>query len=237
MSSTGVKISDRLLRVASYVKSKGIVADIGCDHGFTSIYLVQNGLARGAVAADINKKPLAKAEKNIREYGLSEKISVRLSDGAKGLKEGEIDTILISGMGGALITKILGESLEVVNSSYELVLSPQSEVHLVRRFLHRQGFKITDEAMVYDKNKYYVIIRAVKGFEEAYSECEYIYGKLLADRKDEIFKRYLLKEKKRIEKILPCLTSENLSGKALERKLLLEDEYNMITKVLGNMGR
>ena len=223
--------------MASYVKSGGIVADIGCDHGFTSIYLVQNGFARGAIAADINKNPLAKAKEHIREYGLSEKISVRLSDGAKSLKEGEADTILISGMGGALITKILDESLDVINSADELVLSPQSEIYLVRRFLHKKGFKITDEAMVYDKNKYYVIIRAVKGFEEYYSEFEYIYGKLLINSEDEVFKRYLVKERKRIENILPCLISEKLSRTALERKLLLEDEYNMITKVLSSMGR
>lgn len=223
--------------MASYVKSGGVVADIGCDHGFTSVYLVQNGLATGAIAADINKKPLEKAREHIKEHGLSDKISVRLSDGVKNLKEGEADTILISGMGGALITKILDEGLSVINSAGELVLSPQSEVHLVRRFLHEWGFRITDEAMVYDKNKYYVIIRAVKGMEEYFSECEYIYGKLLIDRKDEVFGHYLLKEKRRVEKILSCLTSENLSGKSLERKLLLEGEYNMIEKVLSSMGR
>lgn len=223
--------------MASYVKSGGVVADIGCDHGFTSVYLVQNGLATGAIAADINKKPLEKAREHIKEHGLSDKISVRLSDGVKNLKEGEADTILISGMGGALITKILDEGLSVINSAGELVLSPQSEVHLVRRFLHGRGFRITDEAMVYDKNKYYVIIRAVKGMEEYFSECEYIYGKLLIDRKDEVFGNYLLKEKRRVEKILSCLTSENLSGKSLERKLLLEGEYNMIEKVLSSMGR
>ena len=92
---------ERLKCIASNVKSGGIVADIGCDHAFTSIYLVEEKLARGAIAIDINKEPLKRAWQHIQESGMEEYISVRLSNGARGLKKGEADTILISGMGGA----------------------------------------------------------------------------------------------------------------------------------------
>ena len=155
--------SERLKCIASNVKSGGIVADIGCDHAFTSIYLVEEKLARGAVAMDINKEPLKRAWQHIKEAGMEEYISVRLSDGARELKKGEADTILISGMGGALITDILKQSIDIIKYAEELVLSPQSEIYIVRHFLHDNGFKIVSEDMVKEQGKFYVVIRAVPG--------------------------------------------------------------------------
>ena len=102
-----VKLSKRLEVVASSVGSGGTVADIGCDHGFTSIYLTENKMAKCGIAMDINKGPLEKAKIHIEQAGLKDKIETRLSNGLDKLEIGEADTILISGMGGALITEIL----------------------------------------------------------------------------------------------------------------------------------
>ena len=111
-----MQISHRLERVASNVTCGGVVADIGCDHGFTSIYLIENKMADHVIAMDINKGPLERAKDHVREYNMENDIELRLSDGAKELVPGEADTLLISGMGGMLITKILNDSKEVVTT-------------------------------------------------------------------------------------------------------------------------
>ena len=157
-----VKLSKRLEVVASCVGSGGTVADIGCDHGFTSIYLTENKMAKCGIAMDINKGPLEKAKIHIEQAGLKDKIETRLSNGLDKLEIGEADTILISGMGGALITEILTKEKDKTLSAKELVLSPQSEIYLVRKCLHELGFFIQCEKMVFDMGKYYVVIKALR---------------------------------------------------------------------------
>lgn len=225
-----LKLSERLYCVASNVKSGGVVADIGCDHGFVSIYLVEKKLAKGAIAMDINKGPLERAKGHILEYGMEAYIATRLSDGAKELKKGEADTILISGMGGALTVKILSESIDIVKNTKELVLSPQSEIHLVRHFLHDNGFKIENEDMVKEQGKFYVVIRAVSGRQHFADNTGYIYGEFLINNKNPILKEYLIKEQERISLVLKKLAKEHSL-----RKAALEDEYrtleNLIKKI------
>lgn len=155
-----LNISDRLERVAKCVSKGNRVADIGCDHAYTAIYLIKNNLASKVIALDINKGPLEKAKKNIALYGLDEYIETRLSDGGKELKKSEVDTILISGMGGRLTNKILSDSLDIVRECKQLVLQPQSEIHLVREYLKEIGYRITYEDMLIEDGKYYVIINA-----------------------------------------------------------------------------
>lgn len=219
-----MKLSKRLQRVVANVQSNGVVADIGCDHGFTSIYLVQSHKAAGAIALDINQGPLARAKEHILQYGLEDKIALRLSDGAKELLPGEADTLLISGMGGALIRRILLESREVTETAKELVLSPQSEIFLVRKCLHELGFQIAAEEMVLDQGKYYVIIRAIPGQETYQEEIEYLYGKKLIDSRDEIFSSFIGREQMRVDRVLQTLELQKLSlaGELRKKKLLKE---------------
>ena len=227
---------ERLKCIASNVKSGGIVADIGCDHAFTSIYLVEEKLARGAIAIDINKEPLKRAWQHIQESGMEEYISVRLSNGARGLKKGEADTILISGMGGALIASILEENINIIKDAKELVLSPQSEIYIVRHFLHDNGFKIVSEEMVKEQGKFYVVIRAVPGSQHYKDESGYIYGEYLIENKNKILEEFLLKEQKRTGSILDSLASSSGSAAVKERKDTLLKEYNMIKGILKKIN-
>ena len=229
----------RLECIISNVQSGGIVADIGCDHAFTSICLVERKLAKGAVAMDINKEPLKRAKQHIEEAGLADCIITRLSDGAKELAENEADTILISGMGGALVTKILEESLSVTKSAKELVLSPQSEIYLVRHFLHGNGFKIAHEDMVKDNGKFYVVLRAVPGKEQYKDEAFYIYGGYLINNKNPVLAEFLVKEQKRIKAVLDSFRqqADNKSMAQEERKGTLLKEYNMIKGILFKIGK
>lgn len=229
-------LSERLRRVAENVLSAGVVADIGCDHGFTSIYLVQEKRAVAAIAMDVNEGPLERAKEHIIQYGMSDRISLRLSDGLKKLLPGEADTILMSGMGGALIARILKEGKDTAVLAKELVLSPQSEVFLVRRCVHELGFQIASEEMLIEQGKYYVIIRAVPGAEVYKEEIDYLYGKKLMDRQDETFFRFMQAEEVRVNKVLQGFSNQGLSVSKEQRRKELWQEKARIQEVLNRMG-
>ena len=153
-------LSKRLLAVTELVTKGNRVADIGCDHAYTSIYLVKKGITPYAIAMDINAGPVERAKENVALYGLQDWIVVRRSDGVKELSAQEADTLLITGMGGLLMKKILSDKPEIIQSVKELVLQPQSEVAELRKFLHSIGFVITAEQMLKEDGKYYVMFRA-----------------------------------------------------------------------------
>ncbi len=223
-----ITLSERLQMVADQMLSGGVVADIGCDHGFTSIYLVSSGKAQGAIAMDVNEGPLQRAARHIKECGLEKQIALRLSDGTASLEPGEADTILISGMGGALMEKILRAHPQVIATAKELVLSPQSEVYRVRRCLHELGFRIAREEMVQDMGKYYVVMRAVPGTEHYSEAMEYTYGRDLIRRKHPVFQQYMQAENRRVAKILAHFPP----GSDSDRLEQLQREAEMIGQVL-----
>ena len=108
--------------VASMVSQGLVLADVGTDHGYVPISLVQRKRIPKAIAMDVNKGPLERARKHIAEFQLEEFIETRLSDGVKKLKVGEVDSILIAGMGGELVVRILSDGIEVCRSVKELIL-------------------------------------------------------------------------------------------------------------------
>ena len=141
------------------VTSARCLADVGTDHGYIPIYLVEEGIVSSAIAMDINKGPLQRASENIERHGLSGRIGTRLSDGLKALAPGEADCVVIAGMGGGLVKKILTEGREALESVRELILQPQSELEEVRRFLWEQGYVTEAEEMVLEDGKYYPMMR------------------------------------------------------------------------------
>ncbi len=179
-----VQLSKRLLMVTNMVTKGNRVADIGCDHAYTSIYLVEQNISNRIIAMDINKGPLERAKEHVKLYGCAEYIDIRLSDGAKELGLDEADTLLISGMGGTLTIHILEDSYEVVQRVKELILQPQSEIAQVRRYLHSIGFSIIDEDMLIEDGKYYTAVHAIKGEESYEEEIEYSYGRILLQKKN-----------------------------------------------------
>ena len=146
-----VKISERLTMAASLVSDGGVLADVGTDHGYVPIYLLQQKRIPRAIAMDINRGPLERAKEHSRLYGLEEYIDLRLSDGVKALKMGEADSILIAGMGGGLVMHILGDGKEVCHRAKELILQPQSELERVRAFLRENGYRILAEEILLEE--------------------------------------------------------------------------------------
>ena len=195
-------LSKRLKNVADMVTKGYIVADIGTDHGYVPIYLIKNGIVPKAYAMDINEGPLKIADKNICLEGLQDKITTVLSDGMNEMTSEMAESVFIAGMGGDLITDILNRGKNIKGIK-ELVLSPHKRVDIVRKYLLDNNWKITDENMVIDNNKFYTILRAVPEKEESeYDETEIMYGRLLLTTKNPVLKKYLEKENKMYEEVL-----------------------------------
>ena len=148
------ELSKRLQAVADLVTPGMRLADVGTDHAYIPIYLTQNGVVPSAIAMDINKGPLERADAHILEHGLDGKIVTRLSDGLVNLKIKEADTMIAAGMGGGLVIHILNEDPAKTRSLKELILQPQSELAKVRRYLEEYRFRIVAEDMVEEDGKY-----------------------------------------------------------------------------------
>ncbi len=137
----------------------GCLADVGTDHGYIPIYMIQQKIAKKAIAMDINRGPLQRAQEHIDEHQLGAYIQTRLSDGLASLKSGEAQVIVIAGMGGATMIHILAEGAEVIGPDTLLVLQPQSELKEFRQYLWERGFQILAEDMVKEDGKYYPMMK------------------------------------------------------------------------------
>jgi len=154
-----VELSGRLRAVANLVSAGSIVCDVGCDHGYVPIHLVRSGICPRAIATDVNAGPLLAAAEHVRALGLEKYIETRRSDGLSAVAAGEADALILAGMGGRLVIKILTAGEEKARMMGELILQPQSELALVRKFLRGHGFRTRMEDMVYEDGKYYTAIK------------------------------------------------------------------------------
>ena len=204
-----MKLSKRLQAVASLVKEGKCVADIGTDHGYIPIYLVESGICEKAIAMDVNKGPLQRAKEHIKENGLSEKIETRLSDGLAALCPGECDCAVIAGMGGGLVIKILEEGATVAKTMTELILQPQSELEKVRFYLQENQYQVVEEEMVEEDGKYYPMMRVKWGNRDTYETIELLYGKYLIQKKHPVLLQYLDKEIRTKTSILEQLMQQD----------------------------
>ena len=212
--------------VASMVTPGNVLADVGTDHGYVPISLVQRKKIQKAIAMDINKGPLQRAKEHIAECQLEEFIETRLSDGVNKLEVGEVDSILIAGMGGELVIHILSEGMEVCRSVKELVLQPQSELGKVRKFLRENNFEIVDEDMVIEDGKYYPMMKVIPVEEmklwemlpeETIPACD-MYGPFLLKNGNPSLRKYLVKQHKQLSAILKELEKQPESEAIAHRK-------------------
>ena len=189
-----MELSNRLETIASFVTEGYVVADIGTDHGYIPIYLTSNGNCPRAYAMDVNKEPLSRAKTHIEEENAGEVVSCILSDGLHELPQDDVDSIVIAGMGGDLVVRIL---------------SPQSHLERVRHFLNDHGFRILEEEFLKEDGKYYVVIRAVHGKQQYDKECFYRFGEELILAKHPVLLEYLDQEYVKYSKIKESLTDDS----------------------------
>ena len=199
------QLPKRLETIIERMPDSGCIADVGCDHAYVAIEAVRRGRAARALACDVRKGPLQQAAEHILCAGLAGKIETRLSDGLEKVAPGEADTVVVAGMGGPLMERILQGRLA---DFAHFVLSPQSEIPHFRRFLLAEGMQIDEETMLIDEGKYYVILNVSQRADAAFSDSMYVteedflYGGCLLRRLDPVLNSFLEKEKTRYEGIL-----------------------------------
>lgn len=231
-----VKISDRLKTAASLIREGAVLADVGADHGYVPIYLLEQKKIKSAIAMDINKGPLERAREHIHLYGMDAYIQTRLSDGVAALEKGEADSILVAGMGGGLVMHILEEGKDICQAAGELILQPQSELCSVREYLAENGYVTEAERMVFEDGKYYPMMRVhyqaeknedadktIKDMENSKEQkksrykVECLYGRYLLMEKNPVLHQYLVKERQVFENILDNLFKQPESEKIAVR--------------------
>lgn len=205
-----IKLSKRLLSIANLVDDNSKVADIGCDHGLVSIYLAMNKQNISIIASDINQNALDNAIKNINKYHLEDKIKVCLSNGLDNIND-EIDTIIISGMGGHTIVDILTNNQEKLHTVNNIIIQSNNDIEYVRRKIVKLGYCISKEELILDKNIYYTVILFTKG-KKKYTNKEYYFGPILLKENSKIF---IEKKNKEYTKLV------NIKNNIPKRKLLI----------------
>ena len=171
-------LSARLMSALPYLKKRGAVIDVGTDHAYLPIFLVGQEISSRALACDINRGPIDSAARNITAAGLADQIETLCTDGLHGTEDFCPDDVLIFGMGGELIIRILSEAPWVRNANIGLVLQPMTRAHLLRRWLLENGFAIVGETITYEDRYYQTIAARYCGKSEEYTEEELLLGRL-----------------------------------------------------------
>jgi len=232
-----IKLSQRLQAIADLVPEGAKVADIGTDHGFLPCYLAQSGKAELVIACDVNAQPLALAQKNITDYNVGDKVSTRLGNGLAVLKPGEVDTVTIAGMGGALMIDILDASPMVVDRLKRIVLQPNVGAEAVRIWAEKNRWQIVAEDLIRENDIFSVIIVLEQGRSDRFMSAVELYlgPKLLAEHHP-MLGLYISEEWEKTQHILEQLAksdSEESRKKEKQLRQKWEDINGVIKCKLG----
>lgn len=213
-------LTPRLAAVARLVPDCECFFDVGTDHAYLPVYLCLNNVCKTAVASDIKKGPLLRAEKTVGAFGLNDRISLRLGGGLDTATPYEADCVAVAGMGGLVIAKILSESEGKMGENCPFILQPMTAVPELREYLSLNGWKIESECLAKEDEKIYNILLVRKENVEIepqkLSEAELYIGKYLIDNKPEHFGEYLEKKIKKLENMLEGLKASK-SDEALDK--------------------
>ena len=153
-------LSKRLLACTDFIVPGDRVADIGCDHGYLGIHLLQTGIAESIIAADINEMPLQSAVRNAEKHGVRDKITFHLSDGVENIPR-DFDTLVCAGMGADTMISILEAAPWLKNEKYRLILQCQSRRPELRKYLYENGYSIRRETLARDGKFIYPVTEVV----------------------------------------------------------------------------
>lgn len=221
-----MKLDGRLKLIVDSIPQCRILADIGTDHAYIPIHAARQGKCERAVAADLRKGPIRMAQANISRYGLQDVIETRLGDGLEPIGIEECEIIVIAGMGGPLIRKILSDSLKKAQKARRLLLQANNAVDALRRWLYENGFEISSEKLAEDAGKLYCLIEtAWTGISVTKDDFTYNIGEKVFDGNDMLLERYLSKKLGELNTIIAGRARANQ-----DKLRKIEDETSMDTE-------
>ncbi|KUK52802.1 MAG: hypothetical protein XD78_1713 [Desulfotomaculum sp. 46_296] len=231
-----MNLSKRLDAIAGYIPQGSTVADIGTDHLQLPVYLVNSGRCRSVIASELNQLPYRQAENLAVFHRLTEKIQVRLGDGLKVLSPGEAEIVVIAGIGGDAILKMLSDSPETLKTIKRLILQPMTGAGRLRLWLVQNGWRIGDETLVEEKGRLYCVIMAEPGRERALDKFIIEIGPRLAEKNNLLVNRYLRKLYTGYQKLADKLSGA-ASPAAKEKALEIKEKLTRIKEVLAKNER
>lgn len=217
----------RLDEIIKLVDENKIVADIGSDHGITAIKIYEIKNPKKVIATDISKNSLKKLNDKLKV--LNYPIKTIITDGIKDIPD-KLEQIIISGMGGILISNIIEKGIQKAKEAEKLILQANNSLNFLRKFLHKNEFRITNEIMVEDEDIIYTIIECKKGKDIEYTDIDYEYGKINIDRKDENLRKLLKRELNHLD-----LIDEKINQINTESSNQRMEEINFKRKFLENL--
>lgn len=220
-------ISKRLELVTSFVPQGAILLDVGSDHAYLPIDLVERGKIKSAIAGEVVEGPYQSAVKNVEAHGLKEKIQVRLANGLAAFEEADkVSVITIAGMGGRLIARILEEGLDKLAHVVRLILQPNNREDDLRIWLQENGFQIVAESILEEAGKFYEIF-VVEAGQMKLSASDVRFGPFLSKEVSSVFVQKWQKEAVKLEFALGQIPEKNL-----EERQVLVDKIQAIKEVL-----
>lgn len=198
-----LKLQPRLHKIAELVPKGARLADIGTDHGYLPVWLLQNKMIRSAIASDIRPMPLEHARRTAEIYGIRENIDFRLGGGLEVLSPDEADTIVIAGMGGEMISDILTAAAWTLTGKYTLLLQAMSKPEYLRKWLSENGYCFQKECLVWDKEMLYPVFQVTAGVANALTPAQQYGGVLLQN--DPLYRDYLTRQIGRLERAVAGL--------------------------------
>lgn len=218
-------MDSRMQAVMNFVREGSRVVDVGADHGYLSIELIRSGRASKVIATEKNIHPLEAAIKNISAAGLDGVIKARLGDGLQVLTAGEVDTICIAGMGGALITKILDDAPEVVQSARSLILQPMNGVKKIRTWLAENGWTIIDEDLAESAGIIYEIICADKTFKPS---------KIFKRESSPLLPKFTTQRIEKLQRVLDEMSKSPVARNS-DKYLALQADVDALSKKIADL--
>jgi len=186
-----ITLDKRLSAVAALVRPGSRLADIGTDHAYLPVHLVQAGVCPSAIASDIGAGPLEAARHTVTENGLSSEIALRLGDGLATVKSVEVEDIAIAGMGGETIAAILEAAPWVKNSRLRLILQPMTRAEDLRRWLLQNGFSVMEEHLIVDGRHLYPVLAAEYTAAPVCNDDLLIYGGFFEENEGRPYRRMM----------------------------------------------
>lgn len=229
-----IKLSKRLKTICAQLLKHKKLADIGTDHAYLPCYAVLKGVVPYAIGTEVNAGPYQSAASFVKRLRLQKYIDIRLGDGLSVIEKGEAEQIVIAGMGGSLIVKILDNGKEKLHEVQRLILQPNVAADKVRRWLYENGWTIVDENILEEDGMVYEIVVAEPGKDDrVFTEKDFLFGPYLHEEKSAVFRKKWRNELNKLEKILHELRKAGESDKVQVKREEVERTICLIEEVLA----